>query len=320
MVKKVEELMDEMAMYKLSLIKNERSDNTVGKYMRDLRNFLGYAVSVSNVNSKINSCENMTGGIGGECGSGKLGNVGIGGVELECGSGNCLDVEVEIGKLLILGWKESLCQRYAKNSVNSMLVAVNGFMDWLGLGHCKVVLLKLKRNILPKPEKALTQREYERLLATAKKKKNTKLFLIIQSICLTGIKVSELKYITFECLKTERLILNSKRKNRTVLLPLDLCKRLKAYCREEKIVGGVIFMNTSGRELSRTGICQMMKSLSKKAKVSKEKVFPHNLRNLFARKYYQIEKNITSLADVLGHANINTTRIYTIEKEVEQIK
>ncbi|WP_409968897.1 tyrosine-type recombinase/integrase [Bengtsoniella intestinalis] len=219
----------------------------------------------------------------------------------------------ELSKLLVLSFKEHLLSRYAPASVNSMLAAVNGFLTWLGFPQYKVKPLKIQRDIFSKPEKELTQREYQRLIATAEQRQNRKLSLVIQTICSTGIRVSELQHITVSTTHTGRTSVTCKGKIRTIFLPKELCRNLKHFCKAQGIHTGSIFLSKSGKPLDRSNIWRMMKSLCKDANVEPSKVFPHNLRHLFARTYYKIEKDISRLADILGHSSINTTRIYTIE-------
>ena len=162
-------------------------------------------------------------------------------------------------------------------------------------------------------EKELTKSEYDRLLEAAKQKKNERLYLLMQTICSTGIRVSELCFITIETINRGRAEINCKGKRRSVFLPTKLCKILKNYAKEQKIKSGAVFVTQSGNPLDRSNIWSDMKKLCKAANVSEKKVFPHNLRHLFARTYYSLQKDIVRLADILGHSNVNTTRIYTME-------
>jgi site-specific recombinase XerD len=215
----------------------------------------------------------------------------------------------EISKEGILAWKQQLIDLgYAIRSVNSMLASVNSLLDFLGLGDCKVKSLKLQRQTYCSEEKELTKAEYLRLLEASKGK--TQLYLVIQTICATGIRVSELKHFTVEAVRTGEISVNCKGKNRRILLPGKLRKLLLSYAKERKITTGVIFRNSKGKALDRSSIWRQMKQLCKAAGVQESKVFPHNLRKLFARTFYGIEKDIAKLADILGHSSINTTRIY----------
>ena len=177
----------------------------------------------------------------------------------------------------------------------------------------KVKSLKIQRQIFCQSEKELTKTEYERLLKAAKEKKNERLYLLMQTICAAGIRVSELPYITVEAVQNGQAQVKLKGKIRTILIDGDLCRLLKKYIKENKIESGCVFATRNGKPLDRHGIWKAMKALCESAGVAKEKVFPHNLRHLFARTYYSLQKDIVRLADILGHSSINTTRIYTIE-------
>lgn len=225
-----------------------------------------------------------------------------------------------LSKAVVLEWKEALIQKYAPTSVNSMLAAVNGFFDWLELPQLKVKPLKIQRILFAKPERELTQAEYNRLVRAAEQKKNTRLSLLLQTICATGIRVSELRYITVESARTGRATADCKGKNRTVFLPKELCRLLCGYCKEKGIRSGVIFCTSGGKPIDRKNIWRDMKTLCKSAGVQPGKVFPHNLRHLFARTYYSLEKDLSRLADLLGHSSVSTTRIYTMESGTKHIK
>lgn len=210
-------------------------------------------------------------------------------------------------------YKEYIITKYAPASVNSILSSLNSFFDSVEEYGLKVKNLKIQKQIFAKNGKELTKAEYERLLSEAKSKGNKKLYLLMQTICATGIRVSELKYITAESLKDGRADVNMKGKLRVIIIPKALCKMLKKYAAEQKISYGSIFVTKTGKPLDRTHIWKLMKSLCESAGVDKRKVFPHNLRHLFARTFYSIEKDIVRLADILGHSSVNTTRIYTME-------
>ena len=219
----------------------------------------------------------------------------------------------ELCKTKVLQYKEYITTQYAPSSVNSILSSLNSFFEYAEEFALKVKNLKIQKQIFAKNEKELTKAEYNRLLDAAKSKGNQKLFLLMQTICATGIRVSELKYIRAESLKDGRAEVNMKGKLRVIIIPKGLCKMLKRYAAEQKITSGSLFVSKKGRPLDRTNIWKMMKALCENAKVAKEKVFPHNLRHLFARTFYSIEKDIVRLADILGHSSVNTTRIYTME-------
>ena len=219
----------------------------------------------------------------------------------------------EVTKSEVLLWKESLSQVYAASSVNSMLAAVNSFFDWMNMPQLKVKPLKIQRTIFARPEKELSRQEYSLLVRAAQEKCNERLALLLQTLCSTGIRVSELCYITAEAVRTGRATVNCKGKTRTVFLSKELCKSLKQYCKEKKIMVGLVFRTASGSPLDRSNIWRDMKKLCEYAGVESSKVFPHNLRHLFAKTFYSIEKDLSRLADLLGHSNIATTRIYTME-------
>ena len=219
----------------------------------------------------------------------------------------------EVAKQTVLEYKRMLTQTHSPASVNSMLSSLNMFFKYSGETDLMVKLLKIQRNIFADKEKELSKAEYEKLLRAAKSKNNERLYLLMQTICSTGIRVSELKFITVEAIKLKEARINCKGKHRRVLLPQKLCKILSKYVKERKIQSGSIFITRSGKPLDRSNICHDMKKLCDDAGVLRGKVFPHNLRHLFARTYYSIEKDIVRLADILGHSGINTTRIYTME-------
>ena len=219
----------------------------------------------------------------------------------------------ELCKARVLEYKERLIKNYAPTSVNSILSSLNSFFDYSGEYGLKVKNLKIQKQIFAKNEKELTKAEYERLLKAAKSKGNRKLNLIMQTICATGIRVSELKYICAESLKSGIAQVNMKGKLRVIIIPGELCRILKKYSKEQHITSGSIFITKTGKPLDRTNIWKLMKSLCESANVDKNKVFPHNLRHLFARTFYSVEKDIVRLADILGHSSVNTTRIYTMD-------
>lgn len=219
----------------------------------------------------------------------------------------------EVTKPLVMEYKSYIIELYAPASVNSMLSSINAFFTYMEWYDCKVKTLKIQKQIFANKEKELTKKEYERLLNVAKSKNNTKLYLLMQTICVTGIRVSELRCITIGSLKKGQAYINCKGKMRVVILPNKLCEALKKYAKDQDITTGAIFVSKKGNPLDRSNIWKMLKNLCETAKVSKDKVFPHNFRHLFARTYYSIEKDIVRLADILGHTSVNTTRIYTME-------
>ena len=193
-----------------------------------------------------------------------------------------------------------------------MIASINSLLSFLGWADLKVKSIKLQRQIYCPEEKELTKAEYMRLINTAKQKGNERLNLLIQTICGTGIRVSELQYITVEAVKCGEAVASLKGKTRSVFIIRELQKKLLHYAAVQKITTGAIFITRSGKPMSRTNIWREMKSLCEQAGVNPQKVFPHNLRHLFARTFYGIEKDIAKLADILGHSSINTTRIYII--------
>ncbi len=243
----------------------EKSENTLEKYLRDVRAFAAY----------------------------------LGGAA--------------VTKETVIAYKNKLLsENYAVRSVNSMLASLNSLFAFLGWTDCRVKSIKLQRQIYCSEERELTKAEYMRLVNTAKQKGNERLNLILQTICGTGIRVSELQYITVEAVKCGEAIVSLKGKTRTIFIVRELQKKLLRYAAEQGISSGTIFITRTGRPMSRTNIWREMKGLCEQAGVNPQKVFPHNLRHLFARTFYGIEKDIAKLADILGHSSINTTRIYII--------
>ena len=217
-----------------------------------------------------------------------------------------------ITKETVITYKKYLQENYAVRSVNSMLASINNFFVFLGWHDSKVKSLKLQQQVFCPEEKELTKAEYARLCRTAERKHNERLNLILQTICGTGIRVSELQYITVEAVKNGEAVVNSKAKTRSVFIVKELKQKLLRYAAEQGIKSGMIFVTRTGKPISRTNIWREMKALCEEANVNPQKVFPHNLRHLFARVFYGIEKDIAKLADILGHSSINTTRIYII--------
>lgn len=256
--------------FEIFLREEEKSDNTIEKYLRDVQAFLSYA-----------------------------------------------DGE-KVTKETVIAYKNKLInENYAVRSINSMLASLNSLFAFLGWTDCKVKSIKLQRQIYCPEEKELTRAEYIRLVNTAKQKGNERLNLILQTICGTGIRVSELQFITVEAIKNGEAIVSLKGKTRSVFIVKELRKKLLRYTAEQEIKSGAIFITRTGKPISRTNIWREMKNLCEQANVNPSKVFPHNLRHLFARTFYDIEKDIAKLADILGHSSINTTRIYIISTGTE---
>lgn len=218
--------------------------------------------------------------------------------------------EAELTKQAVMAYKKEIAFRYAPASVNSMLVSVNSFLDFVNRRDCRVRLLRIQRQIFASEGKELTVAEYRRLVRAAE---GTAMALVLRTICETGIRVSELAFITAEAVMTGKAVMDCKSKRRVILLPPPLKKRLVCHIKKAGITSGPIFVTRSGAPLNRSNIWRSMKALCRKAAVAPEKVFPHNLRHLFARTFYAMERDIVRLADLLGHSSINTTRIYTVE-------
>ena len=256
---------NQIAAFAVYLKSEEKSENTVEKYIRDVRAFSAY--------------------------------VG----------------KAKITKETVIAYKNKLlCDNYAVRSINSMLASVNSLLSFLGRADLRVKSIKLQRQIYCSEEKELTKAEYIRLVNAAKSEGNERLNLILQTICGTGIRVSELQYITVEAAKYGEAVVSLKGKTRSVFIVRELQKKLLRYAKSQNISSGVIFITRNGKPMSRTNIWREMKNLCVQAGVSPKKVFPHNLRHLFARTFYSIEKDIAKLADILGHSSIDTTRIYII--------
>lgn len=225
-----------------------------------------------------------------------------------------------ITKEKVIAYKKYLRNNYAVRSVNSMLASINSLFSFLGWHDLRVKSLKLQQQVFCPEEKELTKAEYARLCKTAERKHNERLNLILQTICGTGIRVSELQFITVEAVKNGEAIVNCKAKTRAVFIVKELKQKLLRYAAEQNIKSGMIFVTRTGKPISRTNIWREMKDLCEEANINPKKVFPHNLRHLFARVFYGIEKDIAKLADILGHSSINTTRIYIISTGTEHRK
>ena len=221
--------------------------------------------------------------------------------------------ERPLTKEQVAAWKEQLLrEEYAAVTINSMLAAVRAFYRWMGLGVCPVKSLRIQRRIFRDSKKELTRDEYQRLLDAARENGQQRLELLLETICSTGIRVSEVPFITVEALRRGEAEIALKGKIRTILLPGKLCRKLQKYAKKKKIASGEIFLTRSGGSLSRKQIWAELKALCKRTDIEPSKVFPHNLRHLFARAFYAASKDVAKLADVLGHSSIETTRIYLI--------
>lgn len=219
----------------------------------------------------------------------------------------------------VLRYKSELQKVYKPTSTNAILSALNTFFKVMNWEDCRVSTLKVQRASFRSSERSLSGEEFQRLLKAAKDKGREQLLHIMETLASTGIRIGELPFITVESLSTRRVTVTLKRKTREVLLSLPLCKMLRAWCKKKGITSGSIFVTRNGKPVNRSNILHLMKSLSEEADVLRSKIFPHNLRHLFAVSYYEREKDIVRLADLLGHTNINTTRVYTMitcEKEM----
>lgn len=213
----------------------------------------------------------------------------------------------------VLRYKAQLCKTYAPRSVNSVLSALNSFFGYINRNDLKVRTLKIQQMIFADSERELTQSDFFRLLDAAKKSGDDRLYCLMQTLASTGIRISELRYITCNAVKEKQTNIDCKGKMRRIFLPKKLCKLLAEYIKRHGICHGEVFVSRSGNTLNRTNIWRMLKRLCGAAGVNPNKVFPHNFRHLFARTYYKMQKDIVRLADILGHSSINTTRIYTTE-------
>lgn len=226
-------------------------------------------------------------------------------------------IDKPLDKTLVLKYKTYLERTYAIRSANSMLAALNAYFRFLGWHELCVKQFKVQKEAYCSEEKELNKAEYIALVKVAEQKKNERLSLVVQTICGTGIRVSELQSITVEAVRRGEAVVSCKGKIRKIFIVKALQKKLLFYAREQGILTGEIFITKSGKPLNRSNIWREMKGLCEQAGVSAKKVFPHNLRHLFARTFYSFEKDIAKLADILGHSNINTTRIYIITTGVE---
>ena len=224
----------------------------------------------------------------------------------------------EVSKTSVAQWKANLlAKNYNPTTINGKLSAIDRFLSFMGWEDCRVKHLRLQRRLFRESSRELTKEEYERLIATAGECGKERLSLLMETICATGIRVSEVHYITVETVEMGKAEISLKGKIRTNLLPGKLCRKLLKYARKNKIAAGELFLTRSGRPLSRKQIWAEMKAICEKAGVEPGKVFPHNLRHLFARIFYRVCRDVARLADVLGHSSIETTRIYLVSTGVE---
>jgi len=224
--------------------------------------------------------------------------------------------ERPVTKELVIAYKEDCRKReYAVRSINSMLASINSFLDCMGWHNCRVKSIRMQKQTYCPADKELTKGEYIRLLKAAEG--NKQLQLVLETICGTGIRVSELQYFTVEGVQRGEITVNCKGKTRVILIPGKLQRLLLRFARKRRIKDGPVFIGKNGKALDRSMIWRQMKHLCAEAGVQASKVFPHNLRKLFARTFYNIEKDIAKLADILGHGSINTTRIYLLSTGTE---
>lgn len=224
----------------------------------------------------------------------------------------------EITKERTSEWKACLIERnYAPASINAMLSALNSLLDFLGLMDCRVKILKIQRRMFRDSSRDLTRSDYDVLTATARSKGKERLALLMEAICATGIRVSEVKYLTVEAAREGRTEISLKGKIRTILIPVKLCRKLLKYAKKQRIASGEIFLTRNGTPISRRQIWAEMKGLCEAAGVAASKVFPHNLRHLFATIFYRVCRDIVKLADLLGHSNLETTRMYLLTTGAE---
>lgn len=256
-----------ISSFKEYLIEEEKSENTIEKYIRDVTFFKTWL----------------------------------------CGR--------EVTKMLVLEYKKELCEKYAPASVNAAISSLNSFFGFAKWHDIRIKTLKIQRQIFLSKDRELKKADYKRLLTAAKNKRNQKLYYLMQTICSTGIRISELCHITVSAVYSGQATISCKGKMRVVILPKELCGMLKGYIKENNIKSGSVFVTRTGKPLDRSYVWKLLKGICKDAGVSRDKVFPHNFRHLFARTYYSIQKDIVRLADILGHSSVNTTRIYTMSTD-----
>ena len=229
--------------------------------------------------------------------------------------------ERPVTKETVAQWKERLLEdNFSPATINTKISAVNGLFRFLGWEECRVKFVKVQKRAFRDASRDLNRDEYQRLLDTARTLDRERLELLLETICATGIRVSEVKYITVEAANSGRTDVSLKGKVRTILLPAKLCRKLLKYAKKQHTVSGEIFLSENGASLSRLQIWREMKRICKAAGVEPSKVFPHNLRHLFATTFYRVTKDIAKLADVLGHSSINTTRIYLLSTDMEHVR
>ncbi len=269
---------DEIIHFSEQLYIEEKSENTINKYVRDVKVFCEYA------NKSLCSSDEF------------------------------------MNKSFVMKYKSFLREKYNIVSANSMIASINAFFKFIDRLDLCVKQFKIQKSAFCDKSKELSFEEYNRLVETALAYGNERLSLVLQTICATGIRISELQYITVDAVDLGHVSVSLKNKTRTVFLVKKLRRKLKEYIKANKIKKGSVFVTKNGKPLDRTNIWREMKNLCKKANVEESKVFPHNLRHLFARAFYEKEKDIAKLADILGHSSINTTRIYIITSGDEHLR
>ena len=320
----------DLRQYICHLYEEERAASTIQKYKRALQRFFetaegaaeGTAGCAASGQTRGSASEEAVGGRAGEAAefhnaeettAGSIVPNSMGDISGETAGGRSGEATEgkSITKETVIRYKEELLRRRAASGVNSELAALNGFFTYMEWYECRVRPVRVQQRTYCDPEKELSREEYLRLVNAAAVRKNERLALLMQAICSTGIRVSELAYLTAEAVHRGQMEVRNKGKSRVVFLPGALCAKLRRYCKKRGIHKGCVFITRSGAPLNRSNIWAMMKALCGAANVAARKVFPHNLRHLFARCFYKAQKDIEHLATILGHSSINTTRIYT---------
>lgn len=297
-----------ITLYRQHLRAAEHSEATVQKYGRDLARFLQFAQGtapdgIADSRAKQGAAAAV---------------LAQGATATAPAQSAAPDRAVGINKASLMAWKQSLLDAgYAPPTVNTMLAAVNGFLEFAGHADQRVKPVRCQRALFRARSKELTKPEYLRLLTAARRQGRRRLFLVMETMCATGIRISELQSITVQAAREGRAAIHCKGKCRVILIPRRLCRQLLAWAKENKITAGPVFQTRGGKPVDRSNIWREMRRLCKEANVDSGKVFPHNLRHLFAVVFYRAEKDLAKLADVLGHSSINTTRLYIMETGVE---
>ena len=225
-----------------------------------------------------------------------------------------------VDRATALGYKAKLGEEYPAVSANSMLAALNALFRFAGRDDLCVRQFRLQKEIYRPEERELTREEYLRLITEAERRRDPRSALIFQTICCTGIRISELGYITVEAARAGETSVSCKGKTRRIFIISALREKLLNYCEKEGVESGPVFVTRGGRQIDRTNVWRRMKTLCAYAGIAPQKAFPHNLRHLFARTFYEQERDISALADILGHSSVNTTRIYIISTGAEHAK